>query len=316
MLDFLFSLMQDSSQTSINHTSDTAAIFAVHDTLARQGKKLIFKSTVADSTFLKTGNQPVMKNVTLIKRKKPVIITEQAKPVNFFQSHELKVMHNGPQSLNRITPDWVFPLLLLIAVAFAWLRTFYNKYFVQIVSAFFNNNLTNQIVRDESILVQRASILLNIVFYLVAALFLYFVSVHFNWLPLGIGLGLNRYIFFALVVSAVYAMKFLLLKICGYLFNQNKEMSAYIFNIFLVNNLLGILLIPIVALLAFSTSINTTVVIYVSVIFISIAFLYRIVRGFIIGITSPVFSLHYLFLYLCTLEIAPLLVLVKILNLK
>jgi len=111
-------------------------------------------------------------------------------------------------------------------------------------------------------------------------------------------------------------MKFLLLKICGYLFNLDKEMAAYIFNIFLVNNLLGILLIPIVAVLAFSVTINVTWIIYGSVVLISVAFLYRIIRGFFIGITSPVSSLYYLFLYLCTLEFAPLLVLLKILNPK
>lgn len=305
--------MQDSSQPILKVTADTVAFIAGPDSIAGPKKKLIFKSAAIDSSLTKSSGRSINNSAALIKRNTP-IVTEQVKPVNFFQGHELKVIHNGPQSLNRLTPDWVFPMLLLIVVAFAWLRTFYNKYFIQIVSAFFNNNLTNQIVRDESILVQRASILLNIVFYLVAALFLYFVSVHFNWVPLGIGLGLSRYIFFALVVSAVYAMKFLILKICGYLFNQSKEMSAYIFNIFLVNNLLGILLIPIVALLAFSTSISMTLVIYISVGFIGIGFLYRIIRGFFIGITSPVFSLYYLFLYLCALEIAPLLVLIKILN--
>lgn len=308
--------MQDSSQTLLPHAADTSVISAGHDSFAKPVKKTISGSTHIDTAFKSVPHQPLFSVATTLKKVKPAASVEKVKPVNFFLNHELKMIHNGPQSLNRTTPDWVFPMLVLIIVAFAWLRAFYNKYFIQIVTAFFNNNLTNQIVRDENILVQRASILLNLVFNLVAALFLYFVSVHFNWTPAGIGIGLNRYLFFALVVSAVYAMKFLMLKICGYLFNLDREMAAYIFNIFLVNNLLGILLIPIVAVLAFSVTINVTWVIYGSVALISVAFLYRIVRGFFIGITSPVSSLYYLFLYLCTLEFAPLLVLIKILNPK
>src|SRR6185436_5095780 len=191
------------------------------------------------------------------------------------------------------TPDWIFPLLILIIVSFAWLRAFYNKYFMQIITALFNNNLTNQIVRDENILVQRASILLNIVFNLVAALFLYFVSVHFNWALDGMSYGLNRYIFFALLVSAAYTLKFLLLKISGYLFRLDKEMATYIFNIFLINNAIGILLIPVVLLLAFSTLLSATLVIYISGVLIAGGFLYRIARGIAAAFSSPAFSPYY-----------------------
>jgi hypothetical protein len=70
----------------------------------------------------------------------------------------------------------------------------------------------------------------------------------------------------------------------------------------------------VVALLAFSTNISATWVIYCAVFIIGGAFLYSTIRGLLVGITSPVSSIYYLFLYLCTLEFAPLLVLIKILN--
>ena len=41
-------------------------------------------------------------------------------------------------------------------------------------------------------------------------------------------------------------------------------------------------------------------------------FLYRILRGILIGMASPDRSPVYLFLYICALEFAPLLVLIKV----
>lgn len=308
--------MQDSSQTS---RPDTPAI-----SLPAQAHAVSVKTArrkAVDTLTSASGNRPVLqtdssaKTTMLLKDTTAMPASvEKSKQVNFFSSHELKVTHQGPQSLNRTTPDWIFPVLLLVIAAFAWLRTFYYKYFIQIMSAFLNTNLTNQIVRDENILVQRASVMLNIVFNLVAALFLYFASIHFSWSMGGMHAGFNRYLFFVLIVSAAYALKFLVLKICGYLFQVSREMAAYLFNIFLINNVLGMLLIPMVALLAFSNTISTTWIMTLSLFFAAAAFIYRIVRGLALGFASPAFSPYYIFMYLCTLEFAPLIVLIKILR--
>ncbi len=310
--------MQDSSQTKPVTNSLSSSVAEGHDSFVKPARKATVQHLKADSIFKFPSQEKLTVNSQQEKQNPSALSasTETAKPVSFFGEHELKVIHNGPQSLNRTTPDWIFPLLLLLVAAFAWLRTYYNKYFVQIVSAFFNNNLTNQIVRDENILVQRASVLLNIVFNLVAAMFLYFISLHYNWSLGGMSTGFNRYIFFTLLVSTAYTLKFLVLKICGYLFQLNHEMSAYLFNTFLINNVLGIILIPMAALLAFSATVNTQWVIWFSLCLVVAGFIYRIIRGLSVGISSPVFSLYYLFLYLCTLEFAPLLVLIKILKLK
>lgn len=84
--------------------------------------------------------------------------------INLYGDHALQPTHNGPIDRPYVSPDWLFPILLLIAAVFTWLRVFYNKYFTQLFEAVVNNNLTNQIVRDENILVQRASVYLSIVF--------------------------------------------------------------------------------------------------------------------------------------------------------
>ena len=234
------------------------------------------------------------------------------KYVILYHGNELTPIHKGPVLRNNYTADWIFPILLLILAFFAWVRFFYNRYFQQLIKAFLNTNLTNQIVRDENIFFQRISIYLSIIFNLIAALFIYLLSIQYHWSLGSLDTGFTRFIFFVIVVSVIYALKFLVLKICGWLFEQEKEMSMYIFNIFLINNILGIALLPFICLLAFNGVINFSSLLFVPFTLIAAAFGWRIFRGIQIGLGSASFSPLYLFLYLCTLEIAPLMVLIRI----
>ncbi len=234
--------------------------------------------------------------------------------INLYAGHELIPIHRTPLSIDKGYQDWFFPVMLFVLAIYTWLRLFYNKYFNQLIEAFLNSNLTNQIVRDENILVQRASILLALTFNIIAALFLYLLSLEIGWGLGGIGTGFNRFAFFITIVSAGYTFKFLILKIIGWLFDLDREMATYIFNIFLINNVLGLILVPIVALMAYNPAIQTHFLANLSLWLIALAFCYRIFRGLRSGLSVSGFSPLYLFLYLCTLEIAPLLVLIRIVN--
>jgi hypothetical protein len=232
--------------------------------------------------------------------------------IRLYQGHELKAVNSKPIQRNNVSPDWLFPIVLLLLAFFAWLRLFYSKFFVQMLRAFLNLNLSNQIVRDENIFFQRVSIYLSIVFNVILALLVYFISIHYNWHVGGVGPGFMRYLFFVVVITAAYALKYLVLKITGWLFEQEREIATYIFNIFLINNILGMALLPFVCLLAYNQSISGPWLIYVPLILIGVGFAWRYYRGFRIGMGTGSFSPLYLFLYLCTLEIAPLMILIRI----
>jgi hypothetical protein len=236
--------------------------------------------------------------------------------VNIWGSHELQPTHDLPQQLKISNPDWLFIVLVLVLGVLTYIRVYYRKNFFQIIAACFNNNLTNQIVRDENLLMQRASVMLNVSFSIVAAGFIYLLSIHYDWALDGMDTGFIRFIFFTLVVSAVFTLKFLVLRFCGYLFNLGREMSTYIFNVFIINNLLGMFLIPVVALILFGNIPGNSTLHFIALGLASVAYLYRIGRGILIAVSYPGFSPFYLFLYLCALEIAPLLVLVKLVSMQ
>jgi hypothetical protein len=237
-------------------------------------------------------------------------------PVNagpkLFSNHQLPLMHNSPQTYNKPNPDWFTIILFVIIFGFVWIRVFYQRILRQIINAFFNSSVSNQIVRDENILIQRASVMLSIMYYLVAALFLYQLSIAFNWQSFWLTDGFSRLIIFAFLIAFTYSAKMILLKIIGYVLDIDKAVASYIFNIFLMNNILGLALLPLVIMIAYVSTPYTYIIFRLALFIIGATYCYRLFRGVTIGTTIPKFSIFYLFLYLCAFEIAPLALIYKI----
>ena len=114
------------------------------------------------------------------------------------------------------------------------------------------------------------------------------------------------------LLSIVYFGKFLFLQFAGWVFNSREAAMNYTFTVFLVNKVLGISLVPFLFLMAFSASTLREVAFTVSVGLTGLLLLYRYVVSFAnIRNTLKVNALHF-FLYLCAVEILPLLVLYKL----
>jgi len=235
-----------------------------------------------------------------------------SKAPGLFSNHSLEPVNNSPQTYNRRNPDWFTIILFIIIFGFMWIRVFYQKILRQIINAFFSTSVSNQIVRDENILIQRASVMLSIMYYLVAALFMYQLSVEYEWRNAWLTDGFSRLIIFAFFIAFAYSAKMILLKITGYVLNIDKPVASYIFNIFLMNNILGIALLPLVIIIAYVSTPHTYIVFWTALLIVCSTFCYRLIRGIAIGMTIPKFSVFYLFLYLCAFEIAPLALIYKI----
>jgi hypothetical protein len=191
----------------------------------------------------------------------------------------------------------------------------YYRIFKQLFSAFFNITTTNQIVRDESVLLQRASLVLSVISYMLMGLFVYQLSIYLRW-DMGILQGgLLRFAFLSVAIAAAYSIKMISLRFLSAVFDLERPIALYIFNVFLMVMMIGLLLLPVNILLAYAPAGIRFWTIAVSVSIIGLLFLYRLVRAIGIWIGIPGFSLFYLFLYLCAFEIAPLLIIWKVASL-
>jgi hypothetical protein len=88
------------------------------------------------------------------------------------------------------------------------------------------------------------------------------------------------------------------------------DSSTFIFlqNVLVFCFITGLIALPLLILMVF---LNSGLFFYINLSIISILYLFRLMRGFFIGISLKKFSRLFLFVYLCTLEILPLVVVLK-----
>jgi hypothetical protein len=272
-----------------------------------QKKPLDTIETVKNDPKTLTEKKREIKNleITPINTQKPFAKTktETKKPSGYLV----------PQYRNFVNQDGLFLMFLMIGLLFGWINIFHRKRFVQVLNAFFVTRIINQLIREENSLLQRVFIMVSVIFILILSIFVFQTSVFFNVHLPG---GGHVLLFFAcaLIVSIVYFSKFMIVNFAGYLFDAEKLTKDYFYNIFLVNNFVGLLFVPLVLLIAYTHLIPKETLIMSGGLIYLLSFTYRVTRGFVLALNGSQYSVFHIFLYLCTLEILPLFLLIKLIK--
>jgi hypothetical protein len=118
--------------------------------------------------------------------------------------------------------------------------------------------------------------------------------------------------FCILSVAALYFIKFCLLKFMGWVSDIQETTNNYIFAIFLVNKITGIILVPIIILLAFTKPEWLPVITNISLLVLGLFFLSRYIKSYgAIDRKFPLNPFHFI-IYIAGAEIIPLLLIYKV----
>ena len=113
-------------------------------------------------------------------------------------------------------------------------------------------------------------------------------------------------------VALITFFRHTFLKIIATIFPFFKEINLYIFTITIFHLTMGLLLVPFVIFIAFAPNSMQTIALYAALIMVGFVYLLRSIRGFMIATKHILeYRFHFL-LYLCAVEIAPLLILIKL----
>lgn len=229
---------------------------------------------------------------------------------SIFKPHSLGIKHSGPLAISHQATDWITIVFLLCLFIFAWIQTSYSKRLNQIFRAVAQSHHVNQLERDGNIFKERITLGLGLNFYLISSIFVFQLLSEFGLVPSGFNnLTITGIIFVALVLYQ--RLKSLVISTSGVIFNTQESSRQYRLILLIFNYIIGILLLPVVVI-AFYWS--NPVFLFAGLVIISLLIFYRIIRGFLTGLDNKSYNLFYLFLYLCTLEILPLLLLYKVIS--
>lgn len=213
---------------------------------------------------------------------------------------------------NEFTPfaqPWMLIILLIGFSCIAYVKAAHNKRFLMLARTLINWKVAKQIIRFEKVYSHPVNLILNFVFLIATPLFFSLSYV------IKINSEVNYFNLFSLILLPILVYligKLIVYKYSAWLFSEQEAIEEYVFQANLFNKLLGIIFLILSTFILYSTfSENTfiTVGLIATLILSSI----QLIRGAIIGIEYNK-NLFMIILYLCTLEILPWLVLIKLVN--
>jgi len=207
--------------------------------------------------------------------------------------------------------DSLFYLLVGILFYFALTRVFFEKYFNNLLTLFFRVSLRQQQIREQVLQTPLPSLLLNILFVISGGLYACFL-LHYSRIGANIRFWV-LYLYCMLLLGTIYLVKFLVLKFIGWVFSISRATDIYIFIVFLVNKMLGIFLLPFLIIITFSGSGIREIFITISLAMVFVLWTYRVLAAYRPVRNEIKLTPFYFFLYLCAFEIAPLLLIYKVL---
>jgi len=225
-------------------------------------------------------------------------------------SHE-KIIEK-PYSLPNMQFDWISIILMFLFIFIGWIRFFNKKYFFSVIKSVFIYQYSTNIVKEKDSLTGRVSFVFNTTYFLSLSLFIFQL---FDFFKISLYHD-NSLLLYSLIISSLLLLniyRFLSSKLIGFLFMKENVFNEYFFNLNLFNKNIGLYILPLVILYNFVQVSNYESIVFSGLILISILLLLFIIRSFQIIIRNNV-SIFYMILYLCAFEIAPILILLKVLQ--
>lgn len=219
--------------------------------------------------------------------------------------------------VNHTDYELFFLICILLLVSVGLFRQVHPLYFRNVFKAFTNATLSSRQLRDQLQQNHIPGIVLDILFFCSTAFFLVQAASYAQ-----VALWLQQYdlllllMVMTIIVAFVYLVRFLLLKMAGWVFQIPDIISAYIFNIALFNRILGILFIPFTIIITFGSGFWVQMAFVLILLIAFLFYLFRFVRSRQVFGHFLRFSKFHFILYLCASEIIPLAIIIKVIAMR
>ncbi len=241
--------------------------------------------------------------------KQKLFVDDRSLCTSMFYQKNITQIDFQPHSRHTFNTEWVF-FTFMICLLFAGIYIYKNSNRIsQLFKAFLVPHFTNQLIRDGNIIREFFIYPLLLVYLTSLYLLITFILSHFFNYDVGLAKGILIFLF----LFFFFLFKIVGINIIGKVFQTSSETTEYLTNYIIFSVVFGMFLFPFVFFLIYITPTFSILLIYIILTILVLTNFYRTIRGLIIGLNSKRYNLYYLFLYLCTIEILPIGISVKLL---
>lgn len=208
-----------------------------------------------------------------------------------------------PQNLNSAiqesySTDWLSLTFLGIVIYLILVRFLFNFNFGEAFKGLFKIESLDQVSFEK--LTQNTGYILAPISSIVYAYYAYFF-INSEYLQLDLD---YLFLVFAFIISILFVLKIFIEKIASLVFGSAKAFQSYFSDHLYMLGISGLFQLPFIVIYAYS---QIPFFLWISLGMLVGFWLFRLFRGVIIGYNQSRFSKSYIFLYLCSLEILPIL---------
>lgn len=219
------------------------------------------------------------------------------------------VFYKIEQKFSLPNKDVLFYTIIGLLFIYGFIINMFPQYIPKLFSQFSQSSLRIMQHREQLLQNNFASLTMNISFVMSFSLLATLVIFNGHLLPINFW---EAYLYMCIFFVLLYVGKYICLTLAGYIFNTKELVQTYIFVVFMINKVLGMLLFPFILMLTFSKPSLHTFAFIGAGFLIFLLILYR----YLFSLTSVRNKLHissfHFFLYLCAFEVLPILILYKL----
>jgi hypothetical protein len=300
------------------------------DTIVRPPRRIITPAQagsgqVLDSVILATAARQkfIQDSIALqyIKYPDSTVISQAAQ--QFIQDHlykgfqfldiPFKSKSNLRNGHTRQTRDqWIIIIIIGLLIYSAMLNIVLHRDIRNVFLSFYSKRALVQASKDDAQINFWAFIGLFLLFGLTFGLFLYQLAAY-RGIYYSVS-GFRLFTSFVVIILLLFAVKFLVLKFVGFVFDIQKLVTEYVSVLYLTYFNVAFVFLPVTICFSLMAAPFIPVLLTVAVVLIVIILTWLYLRSSVNIISNFRFHKFYLFIYLCALEICPVLILIKALN--
>lgn len=273
------------------------------DTLAK------VDSTFQDSVIVtQVASKPIEKKITT--EAPPKVEKPEKNSFTEFDEHVLRINYT---KVGDIENGWIFWAFLICFIIYSITKAIFHKQSSFIFSQIFNFNFAQKEFHKSSEKTQIATIIFQVLYTFNLGLFGFFALQYYLHWEIETWQAIGRTSVIAFVILVLFFVKKSFFIIISHIFDRVMYARECIFTVYLFNRAIGICLFPILIALAFVDPgiLKPNALLIIGYVVIGMFYILRLYREIQISLKNHI-SIFYIFLYLCTLEILPIMVLVKV----
>jgi hypothetical protein len=268
------------------------------------------RSIISDVTFYDPNNF-IFKIRTGTVKQFPYVLTEKAMQRKM-EERALLIKQLKPGKILAPHPlhaDWMIIIIFVAAFLFSLIRSTSNTLSYGFAKFFLFRGVKDPVSRDSSGLFHWQATIMNLISFFIIGLFGYSSASYYNLIPSG-SKGIVIWLIVLGIVCAMVTIRHITCVLTGAISEQKEAFKDYLLSVYQSYRFGAFFMFIILILISYTHIFPAGDLIISGLFIVGLIYLIRFIRLLVIFLNRNI-SIFYLILYLCALEILPVLIVVK-----